>query len=125
MQKLLIQGGEPLHGEISISGAKNAALPILCAALLTDESLQIGNTPILRDIETMLALLDQMGVSVASDHDAPGSITLSAKQLNNPIAPYEMVKTMRASILVLGPLLARIGQARISYQVAALSVYAR
>lgn len=113
MQKLLIQGGRPLHGEISISGAKNAALPILCAALLTDESLQIGNIPVLRDIETMLALLNQMGVSVTSDHNAPG-ITLSAKQLNNPIAPYEMVKTMRASILVLGPLLARVGQARIS-----------
>ena len=107
MQKLLIQGGRPLHGEISISGAKNAALPILCAALLTDESLQIGNIPVLRDIETMLALLNQMGVSVTSDHNAPG-ITLSAKQLNNPIAPYEMVKTMRASILVLGPLLARV-----------------
>ncbi len=113
MQKLLIQGGKPLHGEILISGAKNAALPILCAALLTDESLQIGNIPALRDIETMLALLNQMGVSVTSDHNVPG-ITLSAKQLNNPTAPYEMVKTMRASILVLGPLLARVGQARIS-----------
>lgn len=113
MQKLLIHGGRPLHGEILISGAKNAALPILCAALLTDESLQIDNIPVLRDIETMLALLNQMGVDVTSDHNETG-ITLSAKQLNNPIAPYEMVKTMRASILVLGPLLARVGQARIS-----------
>ncbi len=112
MQKLIIQGGFPLHGEISISGAKNAALPLLCAALLTEESLQIKNVPALQDIITMVSLLKQMGTHVTEHGN--GEIVLSAAALTHPLAPYEMVKTMRAAILVLGPLLARAGEAEIS-----------
>lgn len=112
MQKLIIQGGFPLHGEISISGAKNAALPLLCAALLTEESLKIKNIPALQDIITMVSLLKQMGTHVTEHGN--GEIVLSAAALTHPLAPYEMVKTMRAAILVLGPLLARAGEAEIS-----------
>ncbi|WP_394808726.1 UDP-N-acetylglucosamine 1-carboxyvinyltransferase [Nitrosomonas sp.] len=112
MQKLIIQGGVPLHGEITISGAKNAALPVLCAALLTQESLKISNIPALQDITTMLSLLKQMGTSITA-HNA-SEVVLSAVELTNLVAPYEMVKTMRAAILVLGPLLARAGEANIS-----------
>lgn len=112
MQKLIIQGGLPLHGEISISGAKNAALPLLCAALLTEESLKISNVPALQDIITMVSLLKQMGVH-ETEH-GNGEMVLSAAALTHPVAPYEMVKTMRAAILVLGPLLARAGEAEIS-----------
>lgn len=112
MQKLIIQGGLPLHGEISISGAKNAALPLLCAALLTEEPLKINNVPVLQDIITMLSLLRQMGVTAAEHGN--GEMVLSAATLTRLIAPYEMVKTMRAAILVLGPLLARAGEAEIS-----------
>ena len=112
MQKLIIQGGKPLQGEITISGAKNAALPVLCAALLTRESLKVSNVPALQDITTMLSLLKQMGTSVTA-HDS-SEVVLSADKLTNLIAPYEMVKTMRAAILVLGPLLARAGEANIS-----------
>ena len=112
MQKLIIQGGIPLHGEITISGAKNAALPVLCAALLTQESLKISNVPALQDITTMLSLLKQMGTSITA-HNA-SEVVLSADKLTNLTAPYEMVKTMRAAILVLGPLLARTGEANIS-----------
>ncbi len=112
MQKLIIQGGVPLHGEITISGAKNAALPVLCAALLTQEPLKISNIPALKDITTMLSLLKQMGTSITA-HNA-SEVVLSAAKLTNLVAPYEMVKTMRASILVLGPLLARAGEANIS-----------
>lgn len=112
MQKLLIQGGFPLKGEITISGAKNAALPLLCASLLTTDTIELCNVPDLMDIVTMLTLLEQMGVSThRNDHS---KIELSAKQISNPTAPYEMVKTMRAAILVLGPLVARIGEAHIS-----------
>lgn len=103
MQKLLVHGGKPLHGEVNISGAKNAALPILCATLLTEDSLQINNVPVLRDIATMLALLKQMGVHIETQPN-PSNLTLTTKKIDNPTAPYEMVKTMRASILVLGPL---------------------
>ena len=110
MQKLVIQGGVKLHGEVRISGAKNAALPILSAALLTADSLRVRNLPGLNDIDTMLSLLEQMGVKVAR---AEG-VTLTASNVSNLLAPYEMVKTMRASILVLGPLLARFGEARVS-----------
>jgi len=111
MDKLLIEGGHRLQGEAEMSGAKNAALPILCAALLTREPLTLTNVPQLNDIGTMLKLLVQMGVAVQRD----GSIvTLDASGLNNPLAPYEMVKTMRASILVLGPLVARCGEAKVS-----------
>ena len=111
MDKLLIEGGARLSGEIAISGAKNAALPILCAALLTAEPVTFTNVPDLKDIETLLQLLGQMGVKVAHHGD---TVQLDASALTNPVAPYEMVKTMRASILVLGPLVARCGEARVS-----------
>jgi UDP-N-acetylglucosamine 1-carboxyvinyltransferase len=111
MDKLAIEGGFTLNGEVSVSGAKNAALPILCAALLTSEPLTLDNLPQLNDVRTMRALLSQMGVD-AEAHD--GALTLSAEQVDWPLAPYEMVKTMRASILALGPLLARCGEARVS-----------
>ena len=112
MDKLVIQGGIPLSGEVRISGAKNAALPILCAALLTEEPLHIGNVPHLRDVTTMLELLNQMGAEV-SVNDRMG-VEIAARKLHNLEAPYELVKTMRAAILVLGPMLARCGQARVS-----------
>jgi UDP-N-acetylglucosamine 1-carboxyvinyltransferase len=111
MQKLIIQGGVPLSGEAHISGAKNAALPILCASLLTNGTLSIINVPRLNDVATMLSLLEQLGVSIGTDGDG---IRLTAATLSNVVAPYEMVKTMRASILVLGPMLARAGEARVS-----------
>ncbi|HRD93380.1 UDP-N-acetylglucosamine 1-carboxyvinyltransferase [Accumulibacter sp.] len=112
MDKLLIQGGTPLSGEIAISGAKNAALPILCASLLSSDALHLTNVPRLKDISTMLRLLEQMGVRVA-DEGREG-LVLNSHGLDNPLAPYDMVKTMRAAILVLGPLLARHGEARVS-----------
>lgn len=112
MPKLLIQGGKPLRGEIRISGAKNAALPVLCAALLTRETLAIRNIPQLNDVSTMLALLAQMGVDIKAETN--NAVELSAENLIRLTAPYEMVKTMRAAILVLGPLLARAGEAMIS-----------
>lgn len=112
MQKLIIQGGVPLHGEITISGAKNAALPVLCAALLTEEFIKIKNVPALQDITTMLSLLTQMGINVTATNIP--EISLSASTLTHLVAPYEMVKTMRAAILILGPLLARTGEANIS-----------
>ena len=109
MDKLLIEGGSPLAGETSISGAKNAALPLLCACLLTREPLTLTNVPALNDINTMLKLLVQMGVKVEKV-DVGGTVStivLDASELNNPLAPYELVKTMRASVLVLGPLTTR------------------
>lgn len=108
---MLIEGGARLQGEVTISGAKNAALPILCASLLTREPLVLTRVPRLNDIGTMLRLLEQMGVKVTREDDC---VTLDASGLNHPVAPYEMVKTMRASILVLGPLLARAAEARVS-----------
>jgi UDP-N-acetylglucosamine 1-carboxyvinyltransferase len=111
MDKLAITGGTPLQGEVRVSGAKNAALPILCAALLTSEPLVLTNVPKLNDVRTMRSLLAQMGVRAEGDDDA---LTLSAATIDWPLAPYEMVKTMRASILALGPLLARCGEARVS-----------
>ncbi len=112
MQKLAIEGGVPLQGEIRISGAKNAALPILCATLLSAEPLVVENVPHLRDVTTMIGLLGQMGVEVTVD--SPFSVRLSGREIRHPVAPYELVKTMRASILVLGPLLARCGKAAVS-----------
>ena len=112
MQKLVIQGGTSLSGEICISGAKNAALPILCASLLTAETLKIENVPQLNDVTTMLALLRQMGIDITQD--GKNSVELTAASLSNLVAPYEMVKTMRAAILVLGPMLARAGKAMVS-----------
>ena len=114
MDKLLIRGGRRLQGEVTISGAKNAALPDLCAALLSAEPVTLANVPQLQDVNTTLKLLANMGV-VAERHGADTDlVTLDAGQVNNPEAPYELVKTMRASILVLGPLLARFGRARVS-----------
>ena len=112
MDKLVIQGGAPLNGEIRISGAKNAALPILCAGILAETPLQLTNVPHLRDVNTTLLLLAHLGMQVAVDESM--NIALDASHIHNPVAPYEMVKTMRASILVLGPLLARFGKARVS-----------
>jgi len=111
MQKLAIQGGNRLNGEVRISGAKNAALPILCASLLSREPLQLGNVPDMSDVATMCKLLHKMGVVI---QQSGAQITLSAAQIDKLEAPYEMVKTMRAAILVLGPLVARFGEARVS-----------
>ena len=112
MDKLLIEGGLRLSGEVAISGAKNAALPILCASLLTAEPLRLANVPHLNDVSTMLRLLGQMGVDVTMDGNE--ALILDSHALHNPVAPYDLVKTMRASILVLGPLAARFGEARVS-----------
>ena len=112
MEKLAIEGGVALNGEVAISGAKNAALPILCAGLLTAEALTISNVPHLRDVTTMLSLLGQMGMSISVDEKL--GIELRAADIHTPEAPYDMVKTMRASVLVLGPLTARLGEARVS-----------
>lgn len=112
MDKLRITGGAALRGEVTISGAKNAALPILCAGLLTADALTLTNVPDLNDTSTMLRLLGRMGVKAERGDD--GVVTLQAHQVDNLEAPYELVKTMRASILVLGPLLARFGEARVS-----------
>lgn len=111
MDKLRIIGGQKLEGDITISGAKNAALPILCASLLTADNVQLHNVPRLRDIKTVCQLLSQLGVRSEVDEE---NITLNASQVDCLEAPYELVKTMRASILVLGPLLARFGEARVS-----------
>ena len=112
MDKLVIEGGLPLRGEVRVSGAKNAALPLMCAALLTDAPLHLANAPHLRDVSTMIRLLAGMGVEASLD-DKLG-IVLHAAAVSAPVADYDMVKTMRASILVLGPLVARCGEARVS-----------
>jgi len=112
MDRLVIEGGVPLAGEIAVSGAKNATLPILTAALLTTEPLTVSNVPHLRDVTTMLNLLAQMGVAVSMDERL--GVELTAARIADPVAPYELVKTMRASVLVLGPLTARCGEARVS-----------
>ncbi len=112
MDALSIHGGNPLNGTVRISGAKNAALPIFAASLLTDEPLRLGNVPHLKDISTMLALLGHMGVIVTLDER--NHVTLNGESILVKEAPYEMVKTMRAAILVLGPTLARFGEARVS-----------
>ncbi len=111
MDKLKIRGGTRLTGEIAVSGAKNAALPILAASLLTADELIVDNVPRLQDVATIVKLLKQMGVAVERDGT---TVRLKAGALTNAEAPYELVKTMRASILVLGPLVARAGQARVS-----------
>ena len=112
MDKLLIRGGRALHGEVLISGAKNAALPELCAALLTAQPVTLLNVPRLQDVATMLKLIRNMGVQV--EQGADGTVRLNAATLTSPEAPYELVKTMRASVLALGPLLARFGEATVS-----------
>jgi UDP-N-acetylglucosamine 1-carboxyvinyltransferase len=111
MDRLRITGGQRLSGELRVSGAKNAALPIMCAALLSAQPLRLTNVPELRDVGTLLKLLSRMGVRTSREgHD----VELEARSLVDPMAPYDLVKTMRASILVLGPLLARCGEARVS-----------
>lgn len=112
MDKLLIRGGRTLRGEVLISGAKNAALPELCAALLTDRPVTLHNVPRLKDVETMLKLVHNMGVR--AERDDNGTVRIDARPLEVPEAPYELVKTMRASVLALGPLLARFGRAKVS-----------
>ena len=114
MDKLLIRGGNRLKGEVTISGAKNAALPELCAALLTAEPVTLSNVPRLQDVVTTTRLLGNMGVKVERHPDRADQLTLDAATLVSHEAPYELVKTMRASILVLGPLLARFGEAIVS-----------
>jgi len=112
VDRLRITGGAKLHGEVTISGAKNAALPILCAALLSEEPLHLANVPMLADVQTMLRLLRNMGVVAEPQGD--DGLVLRAQHIEHLLAPYELVKTMRASILVLGPLVARFGAARVS-----------
>jgi UDP-N-acetylglucosamine 1-carboxyvinyltransferase len=114
MDKLLIHGGRRLAGEVAISGAKNAALPELCAALLTAEPVTLSNVPRLQDVATMLRLLGTMGVRIERGEAPSDVVRLDASRIAAPEAPYDLVKTMRASILVLGPLLARVGTARVS-----------
>ncbi|WP_374569523.1 UDP-N-acetylglucosamine 1-carboxyvinyltransferase [Ideonella sp.] len=114
MDKLLIRGGRRLAGELTISGAKNAALPELCAALLTADAATLHNVPKLQDVATTLKLLRHLGVQVERSEAEPNTVTLDASQITSTKAPYELVKTMRASILVLGPLLARFGTATVS-----------
>ncbi len=111
MQKLAIQGGTKLHGEVRISGAKNAALPIMCASLLTADELHLSNLPDMHDVKTMEKLLAQMGVRIST---ASQAATFNGAQVDKLEATYDMVKTMRAAILVLGPLVARFGEARVS-----------
>jgi UDP-N-acetylglucosamine 1-carboxyvinyltransferase len=111
MQKLSIRGGTPLSGEVRVAGAKNAALPILAAALLTAAPVRLRNVPQLNDVRTMVRLLERMGVKAeARAHE----VALDARMVAEPFAPYDLVKTMRASILALGPLVARFGEARVS-----------
>src|SRR3990167_7617615 len=112
MDKLIIRGNVPLNGEIRISGAKNAALPILTAALLTPAPVRICNIPHLHDVTTTMSLLGQMGVHLMLDERS--NVEVDASNLNSFHAPYELVRTMRASVLVLGPLLSRFGEADVS-----------
>jgi UDP-N-acetylglucosamine 1-carboxyvinyltransferase len=114
MDKLLIRGGRGLSGSVDIAGAKNAALPELCAALLTAEPVALRNVPRLQDVVTMIKLISNMGVSAGRDAADSSVVRLDASGLNKPEAPYELVKTMRASVLALGPLLARFGRATVS-----------
>jgi len=114
MDKLLIRGGRRLEGEVIISGAKNAALPELCAALLTAEPVTLTNVPRLQDVSTTLKLLRNMGAKAERSEAQPDTVALDAGPVSSPEAPYDLVKTMRASILVLGPLLARFGEATVS-----------
>src|SRR4029453_3117559 len=112
MAKIVISGGEPLHGDVWISGAKNAVLPILAATLLADEPVTIGNVPHLHDVTTTMELLGQMGVELVIDERM--KIHGDPRPTKRYFAPYDLVKTMRASILVLGPLVARFGEADVS-----------
>ncbi len=114
MDKFLIRGGKPLHGTVAISGAKNSALPSMAAALLTAEPVTLHNIPRVRDIITMARLLAHMSARVATTDFPAADYVIEAPKLNDAVAPYELVRTMRASILTLGPLVARLGRARVS-----------
>src|SRR3954462_962794 len=118
MDKILIRGGLPLSGTIQIGGAKNAALPLMAASLLTDEPLVLTNVPDLADIRTMANLLVQHGVGIAFADSVPGEpghvLELAARHITSTTAPYDLVRRMRASVLVLGPLVARCGRSRVS-----------
>lgn len=122
MDKLLIRGGRSLQGEVLVSGAKNAALPELCAALLTAEPVTLLNVPQLQDVSTMLKLIRNMGVAAERADD--GTVRINASALSTPEAPYELVKTMRASVLALGPLLARFGEATVGSRMQTDEVHA-
>ena len=113
MQKIVVTGGMPLEGEVRISGAKNAVLPILCATLLADGPVDIGNVPHLHDVVTTIKVLRELGATVEHDIER-GHVRVDARSVHSHVAPYELVKTMRASVLVLGPLLARYGAAEVS-----------
>jgi len=110
LYKIVISGGRPLYGDVQVSGAKNAALPVLTAALLTEKTCTFSNIPDLVDIKTIYKLLRNMGMQIEGE----GTVELSGEKITDCVAPYDLVKTMRASILVLGPLVARMGQARVS-----------
>lgn len=112
MDKLIIKGGKPLHGDVMISGAKNAALPIMAATLLARDNVTLSNVPHLKDVTTMMELLGQLGAKLTIDEKM--NVQVDANSVNEFVAPYELVKTMRASILVLGPMLARFGRAEVS-----------
>ena len=115
MDKFLIEGGRPLEGTVTIRGAKNASLPAMAAALLTDHPVVLRNVPRVRDIVTLRSLLDELGADSSVKHEEHGNrVEIEARELANPVAPYELVKQMRASVLVLGPLVARFGHARVS-----------
>src|ERR1700730_12011043 len=114
MDKFLIQGGKPLRGTVAISGAKNSALPVMAAALLTSEPVELHNIPKVRDLITMSKLLAFMSATVFITEFPASDYVIQATALNDAVAPYELVKTMRASILTLGPLIARVGVARVS-----------
>lgn len=112
MDKLVIHGGKPLIGDVVISGAKNAALPVMAATLLAQEHVTLSNVPHLRDVTTMMELLGQLGARLIVDEKM--QVQVDARDVSEFVAPYDLVKTMRASIVVLGPLLARFGQADVS-----------
>src|SRR5580658_6550283 len=112
MDKMIIRGGVPLRGTVAVSGSKNTALPILIAALLTDEPVRVINVPRLRDVTTTLALLGELGADARWCGD--NEVEVRASAIRTPVAPYNLVKTMRASFLVLGPLLAREGRAQVA-----------
>ena len=114
MDKILIKGGVPLRGSIEISGAKNAALPILAASLLTDEPLALTRVPDLVDVTSMARLLETLGVRMTRPEGDDHRLELSTPEITNPVAEYDLVRKMRASVLVLGPLLARSGEAKVS-----------
>src|SRR4051795_39275 len=114
MDRIIIKGGVPLEGAVEISGAKNAALPIMAAALLSEEPLELENVPDLADVGSMQRLLQVLGASATHRAGAPGRVTLHAPEILSRTAPYDLVRKMRASVLVLGPLLARTGEAKVS-----------